>query len=129
MESSFIYILSAFITAASLAYVSIKKSNSETKASTIAGEFAISDRLEAYINKLEERITKMETEIEAVRMENRRLTLDNEAKTSRIGILETQVIDLQKQLDNYKHIDTAKVDDAKATLHQQVEENLEDIKK
>lgn len=156
MDSSFLNILGAFITAASLAYVIIKKSNSETKASTVAGEFAMSDRLEKYINKLEERIEKMETEkeegdwrfrtlrdnfdelngkfnelktqLEAVKIENQSLRLDNQAKVGRIGVLEELVKDLQKQLDEYKHIDIAKVDDAKQVLHDIVEVKLEEIK-
>ena len=138
-------------------YVTIRKSNSETKATAITGEQNRSKIDEDYISRMEVRMKKLETdrdasddrlanmrasfsamiednlnlqkefnilksELEDVKLENKRLVLDNSLKIGRISILENQIKDLQRQLDDYKHIDTAKVDDAKATLISQVED-------
>lgn len=140
MDSSILIAIGGLLTVIGTVWVSVNKSKSETKASNIAGEFAMSDRLEKYIERQETRLARMEKEkeeadwrfatlrnnfedlskehieiksrfnelrnqLEAVKLENQRLTLDNEAKIGRIGTLESQVIDLQAQLDNYKHID------------------------
>lgn len=149
MNTNTIIIITSLVSALGLAYTGFKKTNSDSKSTSITGEITLSNGWKEYAQKLETRLDLMESkfdelhasfeklstsylklqqEMEVMRGDNTRLTEDNVAKIGRITVLEKQVIDLQNQLDNYSHIDIDKVNEAKASLHDDVEINLNNLK-
>lgn len=150
MDSSLLIAAGSLITVVGGVVVTLRKSSSDNKASTITGEVALSDYWEKRTAKIEDRYTILEEkfeemrtsfenlsldyievkkELENLRVENTRLTSENHARLGRITTLEAQVVELQSQLASYVHIDMKKVDAVKAELHHNVEDNLEELKK
>ena len=108
-----------------LADMDKKKEEADCKLILLRENFESLDR--DYL-ELKAEYGSLKKQLDEVKLENKKLTDDNTLKIDRIKNLEAQVISLQEQLDLYRHIDSAKVEDAKIVLHQTVDDNLNNLK-
>jgi len=79
-------------------------------------------------NDLKDKYKALEDKYNALLKENNDLKEERQDKLDRIIILEGQVEDFKKQLEQYQTAKDSKIDHAKEDLHKSVEDQLEGIK-
>lgn len=116
--------LGSLITVIGGVFVTLRKSNSDNKASTITGEAANFDYWKNRTKSVEDRLSALEQGVEDREKLHRAEIAE---KNKRITILEERVDYLEAELSRQLQLNN-KVDDAKAVLHENVESQLEELK-
>lgn len=125
MDTSTLTIIGAFITVMVGAYVAFKKSNTDSRATTITGEIGLADGWQKYAKKLEDRITALEQGV----IEREKVYIQAiKEKDQRIDELEQRIDDLETEVDKYRNLST-KVVEAKDNIKETVENSLGEISK
>lgn len=157
MEPTYLIAAGSLITVIVGAVIAYRNSNSDNKAKSITGEVVLSDYWQKRSGTVEDRLTEIEKDRDGLENRIREITKSHEKEVeelkARISLLEQGVIDrevvhskaikekdvrideleeridtLENELLKYRRLDE-KVDNAKAELHDNVEQNLNDLKK